>query len=240
MHINCCNANGPRGFAMIPAFGIKTMGKDLFVNYFGESNADIQLGDKNKVSLRQSTSYPESGTINMEISPEKSTEFSLNLRIPDWSKMTTVKVNDKVVDGIISGTYLNITRTWSKGDIVIIELDMRGKLHLNHDHQAITRGPIVLARDSRLGDGFIDETSIIQQQDGIVELTLVKDSSANIWMTFTAPCKMGTDLEGAGGLAKFVKFCDFASAGNTWDPATRYRVWLPKTLNVMEMDYEKY
>jgi hypothetical protein len=117
---------------------------------------------------------------------------------------------------------------------------MSGKLHENNGHQAITRGPIVLARDSRFGDGFVDETTVIRHDEDVVELTPIDEKPAHIWMAFTAPCVTGTDLEGTGKIAKPVHFCDFASAGNTWDPQTRYRVWIRKTLNVMNRKYEGY
>ena len=51
----------------------------------------------------------------------------------------------------------------------------------------------------------------------------------------------GTDLENIENkVVKQIKFCDFASAGNDWDPAGRYRVWIPKTLNQMSEAYRQY
>lgn len=240
MHINCCNANGPRGFAMIPAFGIKRLGSEIFVNYYGESNAAIQLQKDESLNIRQLTNYPETGNIEVTIEPVKTMDFSLNLRIPKWSTKTEVSVNGESITDIRSGAYLNISRTWSKGDKVSIAFDMRGKLHQSKNFEAITRGPIVLARDSRFKDGFVDETAVIQNEDGIVELTPMHEIPEHVWLAFSAPCKMGTDLEGEGSNAKEINFCDFASAGNTWDSSTRYRVWIPKTLNVMNRKYEGY
>lgn len=240
MHINCCNANGPRGFVMIPDFGIKTKGNDVFINYYGESDAVVQINSTNKISLRQSTSYPESGTIDMHVMPEKNETFALHLRIPSWSDETIVSVNGSAIDRATPGTYLSISREWTKGDKLHIEFDMRGKLNWRDGHQAITRGPIVLARDSRFDDGFVDETMIIEEQKNIIELTPIENKPPHIWMAFSAPCKTGTDLEGEGSVAKPISFCDFASAGNTWNPSTRYRVWLRKTLNTTQMKYERY
>ena len=239
MHINCCNANGPRGFVMIPAFAVKTKGNNIFINYYGTCNAEVTLNN-NLINIHQSSNYPESGKIEISFAPEKSVDFSLNLRIPQWSTVTFVKVNNEVIENIQPGSYLRLSNTWSKSDVISIELDMRGKLHQNHGHQAITVGPIVLARDSRFNDGFVDETAVIQETDGTIEITPVYEKPDHIWMAFTAPCLTGTDLEGVGKIAKPIKFCDFASAGNTWDPATRYRVWIRKTLNVMNRKYEGY
>jgi DUF1680 family protein len=240
MHINCCNANGPRGFVMIPEFGIKKQEKELFINYYGESDALIQLDSTNNVRIHQATTYPESGTIEIQVIPQKEEEFSLNLRIPSWSEETIVKVNGRTIEKITQGSYLNISRSWGQGDKISIKFDMRGKLNRNNGHQAITRGPIVLARDSRFNDGFVDETMIVQEQEGIVDLTPIKNKPPHTWMAYTASCKTGTDLEGEGGMAKAISLCDFASAGNTWDPSTRYRVWLRKTLNVRQTEYEGY
>ena len=58
-------------------------------------------------------------------------------------------------------------------------------------------------------------------------------------MAFTVPMVLGTDLEG-NGKARPIHLCDFASAGNTWNQAERYRVWLPKTWNVMRTPYKPY
>ena len=58
----------------------------------------------------------------------------------------------------------------------------------------------------------------------------------NIWLTFEIPCKLGTDLEGEYREPKPVYFCDFASAGNTWDSSTRYCIWIRETLNVMKAE----
>ena len=56
--------------------------------------------------------------------------------------------------------------------------------------QAIVRGPLVLARDSRFNDGFIDETAVVVSKDGYVELTPV-EAPEFAWMTFTAPLILG-------------------------------------------------
>lgn len=240
MHINCCNANGPRGFVMMPAFAIKSANNEIFINYYGESDATVNLNDDNTVKIHQSTNYPEFGNIEITIDPKETMEFSLNLRIPVWSSQGKIEVNGKPIDEIIPGKYLTISRTWKTNDKISIDLDMRGRLHQSAPFEAITRGPIVLARDSRFGDGFVDETAVIQNKDRFVDLTPINEKPEHVWLAFTAPCKMGTDLEGHGSAPKSISFCDFASAGNTWDPNIRYRVWIPKTLNVMNRKYEGY
>ena len=244
MNINCCNANGPRAFALIPQamyhLQSQEAGDIVYVNLYAPSETTLALSGKKapKVTFTQKTDYPVGGRIEIEVTPEKAATFMLSLRIPMWSALDRVKatVNGEPLNVDAYG-WLPITREWKAGDKITLELDMRGRLVEQNNYQAIVRGPVTLARDSRFGDGFVDETSVIEQKDGYVELTPVGSDFA--WMAFTAPMKMGTDLEG-GGDAKQIHLCDFGSAGNTWERSIRYRVWLPKTLNVMRSPYVPY
>ena len=77
-----------------------------------------------------------------------------------------MSVNGEAIENIKSGKYLTISRTWVKNDLISIEFDMRGKLHQRNNYQAITRGPLVLARDSRFGDGFVDELLLVHAGNG--------------------------------------------------------------------------
>lgn len=240
MHINCCNANGPRAFAMLPHYAYQVDGNRIRVNLYSASEAEINLVDRRAlgVKLTQKTDYPVSDRIEIEVDPERTASFEIALRIPSWSKIAEVEVNGVQQQGVMQGAYLPLEREWSKGDRITIRLDLRARLVEMDNHQAIVRGPVVFARDSRFGDGFVDETSVIQSKDGYVELTAVEAPSF-AWMAFTAPAVLGTDLEG-NGVANKIYLCDFSSAGNEWDKSQRYRVWLPKTLNVQNMPYVPY
>lgn len=240
MHINCCNANGPRGFALIPGFAFMKSASGLVVNFYADSEAVLEVSKGNKISIRQKTSYPETGKIELIINPEKEAEFEIALRIPDWSQLSTLVVNGQEVSDIQPGSYKTIKREWKSGDTVELNLDMRGRLEILNGYQAIVRGPVVLARDSRFNDGFIDETSVVQSKSGFVELIPSTRKPQNCWMAFTAPLVLGTDLEGEMRAPRQIGFCDFGSAGNTWETDSRYRVWLPATLNVMKTGYKGY
>lgn len=243
MPINCCNANGPRAFTLIPKMALMTSENEIVVNLYSESRATILLGEKkkkNKVTLEQSTSYPKTDRVEITLHPEKPGTFTLALRIPSWSEHSSLSVNDIPVEGTIGGMYRKITREWSSGDKVVLQLDMTGRLVTLNGYQAILRGPVLLARDSRFDDGYVDETAIIQQQGSKVDLQVTVDQPANMWMSFTAPLVLGTDLEGEFRNPRPVHFCDFGSAGNTWSEDSRYRVWIKQTLNVMNAPYKAY
>jgi DUF1680 family protein len=240
MHINCCNANGPRAFMMLPKFALMRAQGEIFINVYCRNESVISLNPKNSISLNQVTDYPVSDKVEININPEKPESFTVALRIPSWSLNTKITVNGASISDIETGTYKKITRTWNKGDKIIMQLDLRGRMITVNGFQAILRGPVVLARDSRFDDGFIYESGVIKDQDGKVDLKPSEAKPANIWMSFTAPLVLGTDLEGEFKNPKQINFCDFASARNTWSEDSRYIVWIPKTLNVMKTDYKGY
>jgi DUF1680 family protein len=240
MNINCCNANGPRAFMMLPRFALIGTRGEICINMYGKSESVVPVNMKNKVTINQLSDYPVSGSIEINVTPEKSESFIIAFRIPEWSRNTTMTINGNIITDLLPGTYKKINRTWNKSDKIMLNLDMTGRLITMNGYQAILRGPVVLARDNRFGDGFIYESAEIKEKNGIVELSPSAKKAENVWMSFTASLILGTDLEGDFRNPMQVNFCDFASAGNTWGEDSRYRVWIPKTLNVMKTEYKAY
>lgn len=240
VNINCCNANGPRAFTLIPKLAIMTGEKEIVFNLYIPSTATAQLSPKNAVSISEVTNYPESGKIEITLQPEKPEPFTVAVRIPAWSTESKVFVNGSLQEGVQSGSYFRINRKWQKGDKIELNLDLTGRLVTLNGHQAILRGPVALARDSRFDDGYVDETAVIQNKNNMVELQPSDKKPEHVWMAFTAPLVLGTDLEGDSRNPKQIHFCDFASAGNTWSYDARYRVWIRQTLNVMNTVYKPY
>lgn len=240
MHINCCNANGPRAFMMLPLFAITGKGNEFFVNMYGNSRSELPLSGKNKVVIEQASDYPVSGDITINVNPDKSEQFTLSLRIPEWSGTTEISVNGEKIENVKPGNYMKINRVWNKYDKITMKLELTGRLITLGNNQAILRGPVVLARDARFRDGFIYDAAVIREDKGVVALVPSTTRPAGVWMSFTAPLVIGTDLEGEFRNPVQVNFCDFASAGNTWSEDSRYKVWIPRTLNVMKADYKGY
>ena len=232
MDINCCSANGPRGYLMMPRFAVMTSSDEIYVNMYCESKATATLPKNTIVLLEQRTEYPVRDRVLINIDPEKAETFTISLRIPYWSNQTSIRVNGENIDEINPGTYKKITRKWNKGDKIELQLDLRGRMVRQDSHLAIIRGPIALARDSRFGDGFVDEAAIIQNNDGYVDLKISEEKPEEVWMAFTASVKLGTGIEATSNPPVQIHFCDFCSAGNVWDKSTRYRVWLPEPLDV--------
>ena len=136
-----------------------------------------------------------------------------------------------------------LRRKWSKGDRISADFNIKTKVEEFDRHQALVHGPLVMARDSRYGDGDVDECAVIQcNEKGVVAATLTENPAGSFaWIEMDVPAVLGTDLEDPENKkGKIVKFCDFGSAGNDWNPKERYRVWIPRTLHMMSEPYHKY
>ena len=71
-------------------------GTGIAVNLYAPSEVRWTVGGV-PITLVQRTNYPESGTVELELSPVRAAEFSLSLRIPKWlSADATISVNGKL------------------------------------------------------------------------------------------------------------------------------------------------
>ena len=231
LHINCCNANGPRAFAMIPSLLYSMHGDSrLSINLYMPSQVKARVGGHD-ICIEQVTRYPADGHVSLSFHMDQPVQMALALRIPAWSQSTSIKVNGQATPNVQSGTYLTLNRQWKEGDKVELQLDMRTHLVQMGQMQALERGPIVLARDSRLADGFVDESLTLTTDSlGCVDVHSVEPASSAMWMVFETNALTGPYKENV--TVRPIRFCDFSSAGNTWDPSVRYRVWIPQTLDI--------
>ncbi len=241
MHINCCNANGPRGFAFIPHMALTTSDNVVFVNLYMPLDANVAFGKKAQVGLKMDTSFPADGSVTLEVSPDRPQTFTLALRIPQYVTGVEAQVNCEEVEVAHRGGYLYLNREWKKGDSVSLSFGLETRLVTQDNHVAVTRGPVVFARDSRFDDGDVDECLVVQQDEGGIVNAQIAENEGFAWLTLKVPAVLGTDLENPENKAvKEIRFCNFSSAGDDWSPETRYRVWIPQTLHVMTEPYRQY
>ena len=223
--MNCCNANAPRGFAMIPRVMYRMPAEDtLDVNLYIPSTMVMKTG-RTEATLEQVTDYPRDGRILLKVSARRPFRMAVNLRIPGWSSESRITVNSEEVTGIKPGSYCTVERTWRDGDEICLDFDMSVRTTLLSGSAAFERGPVVFARDSRLDGQDVDECITPVRGNGCTGAIAVPPPSG-VWMAMDVPVLLGS--YGDGTLDRTtVRMCDFASAGNTWDRDTRYRVWLP-------------
>ena len=122
--------------------------------------------------------------------------------------------------------YAEVERLWQDGDTVELTLDMRvmpvrpedyGVSSGEAPYMALRRGPLVLARDARLGQSVDAPVELVQNDDGSVAAALSEYSPLC--------CVVAMDVQLADGTTMPV--IDYASAGKTGQEDSRMCAWIP-------------
>ncbi|MBP5418247.1 MAG: glycoside hydrolase family 127 protein [Bacteroidales bacterium] len=166
----CCPPNTLRTLCETQDYAYSLADKKIFVNIYGQNTFSAQVSGVGDVELEQVSDYPWNGDIAITINKLKGKkEFTLSLRIPAWCEGATVAVNGESVNTEnVAGTYVNITRTWRKGDKVTLVLPMETEVvEANplaeecRGQVAVRRGPVVYCLESQdLNGEDIDNIAI--------------------------------------------------------------------------------
>jgi DUF1680 family protein len=117
----------------------------LYVNLFMASTLDWK---EKGITLRQSTSFPETGKTRLEIKADSPQRFAMNIRHPAWTQSASVSVNGSIAAVSSNpGSYIELKRQWKNGDVIEVEMPMELRAELlpgTTDTMAVTYGPIVL------------------------------------------------------------------------------------------------
>jgi uncharacterized protein len=132
----CCPPNIMRLLASLPHYLATYDDGGVQVHQY----ASATLGP-----VRVRTDYPWDGRVEVEVLEARDAAWTLSLRVPAWSRATTV-------DGepVEPGGYVRLRRDWRAGDRVVLELDMAPRVVYAHPRidairgcAAIERGPLV-------------------------------------------------------------------------------------------------
>ena len=142
----CCVGSGMENHGKYGEF-IYTHTKDsLFVNLFVASQLNWK---EKKVKIRQETQFPYQEQSKLTIVEGKG-RFTLMIRYPSWIKNGALKisVNGKSVQhSARNSSYVAVTRSWKKGDVVQVLLPMHTsveKMPNVPNYIAVMHGPVLL------------------------------------------------------------------------------------------------
>jgi len=138
-----------RLLASIGQYICSTSEDAVHVHLYAASRAKCTVGGKD-VEIRQETNYPWSETVRIVVTPESTCRFTLSLRMPGWCRKALFKVNGNSVKPAMHRGYAKITRTWKKGDEVLVAFSMpverveaNPAVRMNCGKIALQRGPVV-------------------------------------------------------------------------------------------------
>ncbi len=142
----CCMSTGMENHSKYSRGVYYHNEKTLWVNLFLASELNWKAAG---IKIRQTTRFPDEGTVRIDFTCEKPTTALIKLRHPYWSTPAMdIRLNGQPMDAGKPGDYLDINRTWANGDRLDIELKMPLRIEKMAHHPstfAIIAGPTVLA-----------------------------------------------------------------------------------------------
>ncbi len=189
---SCCPTNVARFMPSIPGYVYAHKGKDIYVNLFIGSTADIDMGF-GKVIINQETNYPWNGEVILIIDPEYETSFTINIRVPGWARnkpidsdlyyfmnedkdKPVIEVNGEKLELDIEKGYQSITKVWKKDDKIELNLPMPVRKVMSHDSvkanrgkYCLQRGPVVYAAEWCDNDGRVRNLMLEEDAEFKVE-----------------------------------------------------------------------
>jgi DUF1680 family protein len=185
--VACCPANLARLMAQLPGLVYTQRDRELFVNLFIGSDADVTVG-ATRTRIVQRTGYPWDGRIALRVDPARPVRFDLLIRIPAWARglampvgdlyrfapapgdrrgSPTLTVNGQAIPLRIDNGTARISREWRKGDEVVLDLPMpvervvaRDEVVEDRGRAAIQRGPIVYCLEGADNNGRVSNLQL--------------------------------------------------------------------------------
>ena len=169
----CCPPNVARLLTSIGSYAYTAGENALFAHLYLEGTVDSGLG----WSLTCETGYPHGGEVRYTYhGPEQ--ETTLALRIPGWSRRTSLQVNGQEADlsALTKEGYAYLNRAFREGDQITLTLDMApqwvtasAKVPALSNRAAVQRGPLVYCAEGVdnggqvLGLSFAREGALTQE-----------------------------------------------------------------------------
>jgi DUF1680 family protein len=153
---NCCAPNLVRTIAEVNNY-MYSIGKGgLYVNLYGSNHLKTVLHNGSSIEVQQNTAYPWDGKINLSVVSYSGPAFNIYLRIPEWCKNYTIKVNNRLLpDAFMANGFIGLTDNWKTGDKIELILQMHPVLmesnplvEASKNQVAVKRGPIVYCLES--------------------------------------------------------------------------------------------
>ncbi len=148
--VPCCPTTIARFIPSIGRYTYAQSSDGLWVNLYIGGRVAATLRDGSRFTLKQTTGYPWTGEVRLEVATESPQEFTLYLRIPGWAPGSSFALNGNPLKPDISKGYARIRRKWANGDVLrlsipleIVKLEANPKVLQVRGKIALQRGPLI-------------------------------------------------------------------------------------------------
>jgi uncharacterized protein len=132
----CCVGNMARTMLMLPTWTYSKSADGVFVNLFVGGRAGVGKVAGTELEMVQATKYPWDGKVAITVNPAAATRFVVRIRsprrdvsslyraVPAADGITRIAVNGTEVKAAPVSGYIEIARTWKRGDTIELTLPM--------------------------------------------------------------------------------------------------------------------
>ncbi len=165
--VACCPPNIARLIASLDKY-IYTRNKDgLMVHQY--ISGEVLMDGDDTTRVRVESGLPWSADVKITIHTETPRKFALYLRQPSWATSFHLEVNGSPLEyEPRPGDYMDIERTWKKGDTVSLKMGMGPRLvhgdprvKANRGRSAIMYGPLVYCLEDKDNAGIDVHRAVI-------------------------------------------------------------------------------
>ena len=123
----CCTHNLGMGWPYYAEeLWLATADNGLCASLYSASSVRAKVANGSQVIIDETTDYPFSDTITLNITANEPIKFPLYMRIPGWCDKPEIKVNGKTVKlNAGPSSYAIISAIWKTGDTVVLKLPMK-------------------------------------------------------------------------------------------------------------------
>src|SRR3984893_2465893 len=148
----CCVSSGPRGISLIPQLVWGLAKDELVINLYTPGRARFEI-DGVPVEVISETAFPADGHVTLTINTRRATQFTVRLRVPEWTTTFEVKAGSRTLTGV-PGEMLAVSQRWQGSSTLEIRMDMPTRIWSGAptypDYALVRRGPQVLALEQTL------------------------------------------------------------------------------------------
>ncbi len=151
LYCYCCPTNTARTIALLHNWIYSASDEGLWLHLYGSNSLKTTLADGSAFALTQQSEYPWDDSVRITIDAAPAHDVALMLRIPGWCDAAELSINGEGSELPLNpGSYVEVKRAWSAGDLIELNLPMRPRMIKAHpkaeeirNHVAVMRGPIV-------------------------------------------------------------------------------------------------
>jgi DUF1680 family protein len=142
----CCPPNVMRTLAWLHNAFATTSPEGLQIHLYDQAEIDCALPAAGALTVRMETDYPWSGNVRLTVTRTSDKVWCLSLRIPGWCNGARYRIGREENGRVVGGSYLELRRHWSAGDVVELDLPMEPVFHEAHPYVEPGRGCVALSR----------------------------------------------------------------------------------------------